>query len=47
VEGIALTVRKIPHRNIALVLAAGLLLVPFTGIASADVCIAADATGTR
>jgi hypothetical protein len=33
-----------PH--IALVLAAALLLVPFTGIASADVCIVADSTGT-
>jgi uncharacterized protein YraI len=33
-----------PH--IALVLAAVLLLVPFTGIASADGCIVADPTGT-
>jgi uncharacterized protein YraI len=41
-----MTVRKIPHRNIALVLAAALLLVLFTGIASADVCIVADPTGT-
>jgi hypothetical protein len=35
-----------PHRNVALVLAAALLLVPFTGIASADVCSVADPTGT-
>jgi uncharacterized protein YraI len=41
-----MTVSKIPHRNIALVLAAALLLVLFTGIASADVCIVADPTGT-
>jgi hypothetical protein len=41
-----MTVRKIPHRNIALVLAAALILVLFTGIASADVCIVADPTGT-
>src|SRR5215831_3135129 len=34
-------------RNIALVLAAALLLVPFfTGTASADACIVADPTGT-
>jgi hypothetical protein len=33
-------------RNIALVLAAALLLVVFTGIASADGCIVADPTGT-
>jgi hypothetical protein len=33
-----------PH--IALVLAAVLLLVPFTGIASADGCVVADPTGT-
>ena len=39
-------VRKIPHRNIALVLTAALLLVPFTGIASADICRVADPTGT-
>jgi uncharacterized protein YraI len=41
-----MTVSKIPHWNIALVLAAALLLVLFTGIASADVCIVADPTGT-
>jgi len=42
-----MTVRKIPRRNIALVLAAALLLVPFfTGTASADACIVADPTGT-
>lgn len=41
-----MTVRKIPHRNMALVLAAVLLLVPFTGTASADACTVADPTGT-
>jgi uncharacterized protein YraI len=41
-----MTVRKIPHRNIALVLAAVSLLVPFTGTASADACTVADPTGT-
>jgi Bacterial SH3 domain len=41
-----MTVRKIPHRNIALVLAAALLLVLFTGIARAEVCVVADPTGT-
>jgi hypothetical protein len=44
--GDRMTVRKIPHRNIALVLAAVLLLVPFTGTASADACTVADPTGT-
>ena len=42
-----MTVRKVPRRNIALVLAAALLLVPFfTGTASADACIVADPTST-
>jgi hypothetical protein len=41
-----MTVSEIPHRNIALVLAAALLLVPFTGIARAEVCVVADPTGT-
>ena len=41
-----MTVSKIPHRNIALVLAAALLLVLSTGIASADDCIVMDPTGT-
>jgi hypothetical protein len=41
-----MTVRKIPHRNIALVLAAALLLVLFTEIARAEVCVVADPTGT-
>jgi Bacterial SH3 domain len=44
--GDRMTVRKIPHRNIALVLAAVSLLVPFTGTASADACTVADPTGT-
>jgi hypothetical protein len=41
-----MTVSEIPHRNIALVLAAALLLVLFTGIARAEVCVVADPTGT-
>ena len=41
-----MTVRKIPLRNIALVLAAALLLVLFTRTASADACTVADPTGT-
>ena len=41
-----MTVRKIPHRNIALVLATALLVVLSTGIASAEECIVTDPTGT-
>jgi hypothetical protein len=41
-----MTVSEIPHRNIALVLAAALLFVLFTGIARAEVCVVADPTGT-
>jgi len=41
-----MTISEIPHRNIALVLAAALVLVLFTGIARAEVCVVADPTGT-